>query len=69
MAGALYSKLDTIYTDLQNWKIEPPVNDLLDRVENYFNKVTSNNLIFLKKLILVYIANMLRVLREDQRRN
>ncbi|CAH1448432.1 unnamed protein product [Lactuca virosa] len=39
MAGALYSKLDTIYTDLQNWKIEPPVNDLLDRVENYFNKI------------------------------
>ncbi|KAI3495289.1 hypothetical protein L1887_37564 [Cichorium endivia] len=41
MAGALYSKLDTIYKDLQNWKIEPPANDLLDRIENYFNKVTS----------------------------
>ncbi|KAI3710303.1 hypothetical protein L2E82_40081 [Cichorium intybus] len=39
MAGALYSKLDTIYKDLQNWKIEPPANDLLDRVENYFNKI------------------------------
>lgn len=39
MAAALYSKLDTIATTLQNWKIEPPVNRLLDQVENYFNKI------------------------------
>lgn len=39
MAAALYSKLDTIASTLQNWKIEPPVNQLLDRVENYFNKI------------------------------
>ncbi|KAK1420081.1 hypothetical protein QVD17_21399 [Tagetes erecta] len=39
MAAALYSKLDAIANTLQNWNIEPPVNQLLDRVENYFNKI------------------------------
>ncbi|KAM0000993.1 putative protein CHUP1 [Helianthus debilis subsp. tardiflorus] len=39
MAAALYSKLDAIADTLQNWNIEPPVNQLLDRVENYFNKI------------------------------
>ncbi|KAK9056320.1 hypothetical protein SSX86_027410 [Deinandra increscens subsp. villosa] len=39
MAAALYSKLDAIATTLQNWNIEPPANKLLDRIENYFNKI------------------------------
>ncbi|KFK32235.1 hypothetical protein AALP_AA6G215200 [Arabis alpina] len=38
-AGALYKKLDGILTELKNWKIEPPINDLLDKIERYFNKV------------------------------
>ncbi|GKC86742.1 formin-like protein 5 isoform X1, partial [Tanacetum coccineum] len=40
MAAALYSKLDAIATTLQEWQIEPPVNQVLDRLENYFDKVT-----------------------------
>ncbi|MFS8026425.1 putative protein CHUP1 [Helianthus anomalus] len=39
MAAALYAKLDAIATTLQNWKIESPVNQLIDKVENYFNKI------------------------------
>ncbi|KAL1221750.1 hypothetical protein V5N11_026291 [Cardamine amara subsp. amara] len=38
-AGALYKKLDGILVELKNWKIEPPLNDLLDKIERYFNKV------------------------------
>ncbi|CAA7046940.1 unnamed protein product [Microthlaspi erraticum] len=37
-AGALYKKLDGILIELKNWKIEPPLNDLLDKIERYFNK-------------------------------
>ncbi|CAE6136822.1 unnamed protein product [Arabidopsis arenosa] len=37
-AGALYKKLDGILVELKNWKIEPPLNDLLDKIERYFNK-------------------------------
>ncbi|KAK9051728.1 hypothetical protein SSX86_028356 [Deinandra increscens subsp. villosa] len=39
MAAALYAKLDAIVTTLQNRKIESPVNQLIDKVENYFNKI------------------------------
>nr|XP_043620374.1 formin-like protein 20 [Erigeron canadensis] len=39
MAAALYSKLDAIATTLQNWEVEPPVNQVIDRIENYFNKI------------------------------
>ncbi|KAI7734054.1 hypothetical protein M8C21_015034 [Ambrosia artemisiifolia] len=39
MAAALYSKLDAVASTLQNWNIEPPVNQVLDRIENYFNKI------------------------------
>ncbi|KAJ9563129.1 hypothetical protein OSB04_008289 [Centaurea solstitialis] len=39
MAAALYAKLDAIATTLQNWKIESPVNQLIDKVEKYFNKI------------------------------
>ncbi|KAJ0443531.1 putative protein CHUP1 [Helianthus annuus] len=39
MAAALYAKLDAIATTLQNWKIESPVNQLIDKAENYFNKI------------------------------
>ncbi|GKC14158.1 formin-like protein 5 isoform X1 [Tanacetum coccineum] len=39
MAAALYSKLDAIATTLQEWQIEPPVNQVLDRLENYFDKI------------------------------
>ncbi|PIA30675.1 hypothetical protein AQUCO_05400049v1 [Aquilegia coerulea] len=38
-AAALYSKLKAMLTILQTWKIEPPVGQLLDRVEKYFNKI------------------------------
>lgn len=39
MAATLYAKLDAIATNLQNWKIESPVNKLIDKVEKYFNKI------------------------------
>ncbi|XP_057537487.1 uncharacterized protein At4g04980 [Amaranthus tricolor] len=39
MAAALYKKLDAILSELQNWKIESPVVQLLDKVEKYFNKI------------------------------
>lgn len=34
----MYKKLDGILVELKNWKIEPPLNDLLDKIERYFNK-------------------------------
>lgn len=46
MAAALYSKLEGIVTTLQNWKIVSPLNQLLDKVENYFTKVISGVLNF-----------------------
>jgi len=39
MAAALHTKLDTIAKTLQNWPLVPPVGQLLDKAENYFNKV------------------------------
>ncbi|RVW13345.1 Uncharacterized protein CK203_089029 [Vitis vinifera] len=39
MAAALYLKLRGIATDLQNWKVAPPLRQLLDKVESYFNKI------------------------------
>ncbi|CAL0331407.1 unnamed protein product [Lupinus luteus] len=39
MAAALYNKLDSIFTELHNWKVVPPVGQLLDKVEHYFNKI------------------------------
>ncbi|KMT04318.1 hypothetical protein BVRB_8g183930 [Beta vulgaris subsp. vulgaris] len=39
MAAALFKKLDGILSELQNWKTESPVIQLLDRVEKYFNKI------------------------------
>uniref|UniRef100_A0A5B7B8E3 Uncharacterized protein n=1 Tax=Davidia involucrata TaxID=16924 RepID=A0A5B7B8E3_DAVIN len=39
MATALYSKLDVMVNNLQNWKIAVPLGQLLDKVENYFNKI------------------------------
>jgi len=41
IAAALYIKLEGIVTTLQNWKIMSPLNQLLDKVESYFNKVNS----------------------------
>ncbi|XP_022724319.1 uncharacterized protein At4g04980-like [Durio zibethinus] len=38
-ASALYSKLESMITELQNWKMEPPLAQLLDKVERYFNKI------------------------------
>lgn len=46
MAAALYSKLEMIVTTLQNWKIVSPINQLLDKVENYFNKVKRLQIFF-----------------------
>ncbi|CAL0312041.1 unnamed protein product [Lupinus luteus] len=39
MAAALYNKLNSIFTELQNWKVVTPVGQLLDKVERYFNKI------------------------------
>ncbi|XP_010430098.1 PREDICTED: uncharacterized protein At4g04980-like isoform X2 [Camelina sativa] len=39
MAAALYKKLHGMITELQNWKIEAPLNQLLDKVERYFTKI------------------------------
>ncbi|KAL1226396.1 hypothetical protein V5N11_005319 [Cardamine amara subsp. amara] len=39
MAAALYLKLHGMITELQNWKIEPPLNQLLDKIERYFTKI------------------------------
>ncbi|XP_058730871.1 uncharacterized protein At4g04980 [Vicia villosa] len=39
MAAALYKKLDSILTELQNWKVETPMGQFLDKVERYFNKI------------------------------
>lgn len=38
-AAALYSKLKEIIDTLQNWKIEHPLGEVLDKIESYFNKV------------------------------
>ncbi|XP_022715920.1 uncharacterized protein At4g04980-like [Durio zibethinus] len=38
-ASALYSKLESMMTELQNWKIESPLAKLLDKLERYFNKI------------------------------
>ncbi|XP_048127380.1 uncharacterized protein At4g04980-like isoform X2 [Rhodamnia argentea] len=39
MAAALYSRLEGIATELKNWKVTPPLSQLLDKVESYFNKI------------------------------
>ncbi|KAJ9168891.1 hypothetical protein P3X46_020370 [Hevea brasiliensis] len=38
-AAALYSKLNGIAYELQNWKIITPLGQLLDKTERYFNKI------------------------------
>ncbi|CAN1221861.1 Uncharacterized protein At4g04980 [Linum grandiflorum] len=38
-AAALYCKLKGVVTDLQAWKIESPLERLLDRIERYFSKM------------------------------
>ncbi|XVF25847.1 hypothetical protein REPUB_Repub13aG0249200 [Reevesia pubescens] len=38
-ASVLYSKLESMITELKKWKIEPPLAQLLDKVERYFNKI------------------------------
>lgn len=38
-AAALYLKLETFATELQSWKIAPPLGGLLDQIERYFSKV------------------------------
>ena len=44
MAAALYNKLNSILTELQNWNKVTPVGQLLDKAERYFNKVLIHNL-------------------------
>ncbi|XP_004505007.1 uncharacterized protein At4g04980 [Cicer arietinum] len=39
MAAALFNKLDSILTELQNWKVVTPMGQLLDKVERYFTKI------------------------------
>ncbi|KAF8409313.1 hypothetical protein HHK36_005387 [Tetracentron sinense] len=38
-AAALFLKLDAIASTLKSWKIVAPLNQLLDKVELYFNKI------------------------------
>lgn len=38
-AAALYSKLDTIATNLKGLQIVAPLDQLFNKVESYFNKV------------------------------
>ncbi|CAK7350648.1 unnamed protein product [Dovyalis caffra] len=38
-AAALGSKLNGVISELQNWKVEPPLGQLLDKAERYFNKI------------------------------
>ncbi|GMI77601.1 hypothetical protein HRI_001429400 [Hibiscus trionum] len=38
-ASAIYSKLESMITVLQNWKLELPMAELLDKVDHYFNKI------------------------------
>lgn len=38
-ATALYLKLEGIVTALENWKVMPPLGQLLDKADSYFNKV------------------------------
>ncbi|CAI9089459.1 OLC1v1024033C2 [Oldenlandia corymbosa var. corymbosa] len=40
-AASFHSKLEGMALELKNWKIEPPLDQLLDKVEKYFNKVKS----------------------------
>ncbi|XP_027338919.1 uncharacterized protein At4g04980-like [Abrus precatorius] len=39
MAAALYHRLDSILTELQNWNIVTPVGQLLEKIERYFSKI------------------------------
>ena len=39
LALALHLKLKGIATDLKNWKVAPPLGQLLHKVDSYFNKV------------------------------
>ncbi|XVE87991.1 hypothetical protein DITRI_Ditri19aG0032600 [Diplodiscus trichospermus] len=39
MAAALYLKLESMINELENWKIAPPLAQLLDKVDRYFNKI------------------------------
>ncbi|KAI9395843.1 hypothetical protein POPTR_004G038400v4 [Populus trichocarpa] len=38
-AAALGSKLNGVVAELKNWKVEPPLGQLLDKTERYFNKI------------------------------
>lgn len=38
-ASALYLKLEETVKNLQNWKVGPPLGQLLDKVEAFFNKI------------------------------
>ncbi|KAF9683541.1 hypothetical protein SADUNF_Sadunf04G0024500 [Salix dunnii] len=38
-AAALGSKLNGVVSELTNWKVEPPIGQLLDKTERYFNKI------------------------------
>ncbi|KAF7840247.1 uncharacterized protein G2W53_002545 [Senna tora] len=41
-AAALFNKLNSILTELQNWNVVPPLAQLLDKVERYFNKIKTD---------------------------
>lgn len=39
MAAVLYSKLNSVVTNLEGWKVVAPLGQQLDKVESYFNKI------------------------------
>ncbi|KAL2524175.1 Hydroxyproline-rich glycoprotein family protein [Abeliophyllum distichum] len=52
IGAAMYSRLDSVANTLQNWQIVSPVGQLQDKVENYFNKVSSSILVRIKELMV-----------------
>lgn len=42
MAAALCNKLNSLLTELQNWKIVPPLGQQLDKVDRYFSKIKTD---------------------------
>ena len=51
-ATGLFTKLDKILNQLRNWKIESPIDQGLDKVERYFDKVLKHSLYSKCKLII-----------------
>lgn len=58
MAAALFNKLNSILTELQNWKVVTPLGQLLDNVERYFTKVIQNHHLYSTLCHYTIISNI-----------